>query len=197
MWKWQKTCSHVLAVTCHVTYSLISGNLNGQTATFCVINSFLCPCVCSSRKNALRLICRIASSSITTRAPRSVTTVAVCCGVSTDKAWNVKVSLISFLPWRWSVMSAFLVLTFFSWIVPVLHWCDARTRLWDERAQLLSEKSGQSMWNQPETTCRGSVSSLPGLHSNILSHCFFVWTKCVCFMPASAFNRTCLISRNL
>lgn len=48
--------------------------------------------VCSSRKSASRLICHIASSTTTTRARPSVTTVAVCCGVSTDRALNAKVT---------------------------------------------------------------------------------------------------------
>lgn len=48
----------------------------------------------SFRRNASRLTCRIASRSTPTGAPPSVTTVAVCCGVSIDKALNVKVSLL-------------------------------------------------------------------------------------------------------
>lgn len=58
------------------------------------------------------------------------------------------------------------MLTFFSFIVFLLHLTDPRTRLWHECTQLLSEEGGQSLWNQPEITCRSSVSSLPGLHRN-------------------------------
>lgn len=80
---------------------------------------------------------------------------------------------------------------FFSLVVPFLHWCDALTRLWDERAQLLSEKSGQSMWNQPETTFRGSVSSLPGLHSNIR---LFLCVDDVCVFYAVSVHLIKLVS---
>lgn len=49
-------------------------------------------CVRSSKRSASKLICRIVSSTITTKVPRSVTTVAVCCGASIDRDSNVKVS---------------------------------------------------------------------------------------------------------
>lgn len=88
-----------------------------QIAAFCGVNGFLC--VCSSRKSASRLICRIASSSITTRAPPSVITVAVCYGVSTNRALNVKVNPMFYL---YCVISAqplpsVLPLIFYSFIV--------------------------------------------------------------------------------
>lgn len=143
-----ETCAQLLAVEFHLDFqwkaakfgnanSPICGYFKNQIAVFCMVNGFLCVCVCSSRKSASRLICRIASSTITTRAPHSVTTVEVCYGVSTDKALNVKVSLIyTFiftLTLRCYTVSAFLILTFFSFIVPFLHLPDPLTRLWDER----------------------------------------------------------------
>lgn len=75
-----------------LTYSPTCVYLNHRILAFCGFNGFLC--ACSFRKSASRLICHIALSTITTRAPHSATTVAVCCGVSTDRASNVKVSLM-------------------------------------------------------------------------------------------------------
>lgn len=103
IYKLLETLAQVLVVEFHFefqwkawktgnTYSPISVYFNDQIPAFCVVNGFLC--VFSSRKSVSRLICRIASNTTTTRAPHSVTTVVVCCGVSTDKALNVKVSLI-------------------------------------------------------------------------------------------------------
>lgn len=51
----------------------------------------VCMDMCSSRKSASRLTCRIASRLTTTRVPPSVTTAAACCGACTDKASSVKV----------------------------------------------------------------------------------------------------------
>lgn len=50
-----------------------------------------CADVCSSRKSASRLTCRIASRLTTTRVPPSATTAAACCGASTGKASSAKV----------------------------------------------------------------------------------------------------------
>lgn len=133
-------------------------------------------CVRSSRKSASRLICLIASSAITTRAPHSVTIVVVCCGVLSNRALNVKVSLMCsfFSPYLRCYIclahfNAFLChcILLLSMACPFF---TLLTRLWHECTQLLSEESGQSLWNQPETTGRGSFPSLPGLHSNKL--CF-------------------------
>ena len=75
-------------------------------------------CVCSSKKSASRLICLIASSAITTRAPHSVTIVVVCCGVLSNRALNVKVSLMcSFFHLISDVISALHILTLCSVIV--------------------------------------------------------------------------------
>lgn len=75
--------------------------------------------------------------------------------------------------------------------IPFLHLTDPfftpLNRLWHERTQLLSEESGQSVWNQPEATIRGSVSNQPGLYSN-------TFILCVHFITVSVkkFNNTLL-----
>lgn len=72
--------------------------------------------VFSSRRSASRLICRIASSSTTTRALPSVITVGACCGVSTGRALNVKVNPIFCL---YRVTSAL----FLPSILPLIFYC--------------------------------------------------------------------------
>lgn len=77
---------------------------NRQVPAFSGFNALLC--VCSSRKNVSILTCHIALKLTTTRAPPSVTTVEVYCGVCTSRALNVKVSLVCWV-------SLFVLLLFF------------------------------------------------------------------------------------
>lgn len=92
---WDTVCAQVLAVGFQSDFYLplkrnhIFQNLLHDPPLSCALY------VCSSRKSASRLICRIASSTITTRAPHSVSTVAVYYGVSTDRALSVTVSTMS------------------------------------------------------------------------------------------------------
>lgn len=144
----------------------------------CSSSQIIAPCVvngrvdvCSSRKSASRLTCRIASRSITTRAPRSVTTVAACCGVFTDKASSVKVSRMRslFQQWRIScVASASVILTFFFLlIVPFLFtW----PTLWPD--------CGMNV----HSNCQKKVANLCGINQKLLAEALSQVSQ-VCTVP--------------
>lgn len=132
--------------------------------------------VYSSRKSASRLICLIASSAITTRAPHSVTIVVVCCGAYTNRALNVKVSLMcSFFRFVSDVISVLLILTFFSFIVFLFSpWPIHFSHFWPD--------CGMNV----HSYCQKKVANLCGINQKLLAEALSqvsqvcIVTNCVC-----------------